>query len=156
MKLPEPDERLNNTPQLVCCLGLLKVAHPPDTKLEPIALKWMQVVEKDTEEQERLHGIATDVIRAFKREEIKDAKVVAEVACLAPVLDKEMFHDLLREFYSGIDASGLLNFQQLEGLAQLIQCADQGHLSADDLVKILELLSTRLMDTHQQSSQHMH
>ncbi|KAK3821637.1 MAG: WD40-repeat-containing domain protein [Benniella sp.] len=156
MKLPELDERLNNTPQLVCCLGLLKVAHSPDTKLEPTALKWMQAVEKDTEEQERLHGIATDLIRAFKREEIKDAKVVSEVACLAPVLDKEMFHDLLREFYSGVDASGLLNFQQLEGLAQLIQGADQGHLSADDLVKVLELLSTRLMDTHQQSSQHMH
>ncbi|KAF9346793.1 hypothetical protein BGX34_003611, partial [Mortierella sp. NVP85] len=156
MKLPEPDERLNNTPQLVCCLGLLKVAHSPDIKLGPAALKWTQVVEKDTEEQERLHGIVADVIRAFKREEIKDAKVVAEVACLAPVLDKEMFHDLLRGFYSGIDASRLLDFQQLEGLAQLIQGADQGHLSADDLVKILGLLSTRLMDTHQQSSQHMY
>jgi len=156
MKLPEPDERLNNTPQLVCCLGLLKVAHSPGIKFEPTALEWMQAVEKDTEEQERLHGIAIDVIRAFKREEIKDAKVIAEVACLAPVLDREMFHDLLRELYSGIDASRLLNFQQLEGLAQLIQGADQGHLDADDLIKILELLSTRLMDTHQQSSQHMH
>jgi hypothetical protein len=156
MKFPEPDQRLNNTPQLVCCLGLLKVALLPGTKLEPTALKWMQVVEKDTVERERLHGIATDVIRAFKQEAIKDAKAVAEVVCLAPILDKEAFHDLLREFYSGIDASGLLDFQQLEGLAQLIQGADQGYLSADDLVKILELLSTRLMNTHQQSSQHMH
>jgi len=156
VKLPEPDERLDNTPQLVCCLGLLKVAQNPHTKLEPIALKWTQAVEKDTDEQERLHGIATDLIRAFKREEIKDAKVVAEVVCLAPILDKDAFHDLLREFYSGIDRSGLLDFQQLEGLAQLIQGADQGYLSADDLAKILGLFSTRLMDTHQQSSQHMH
>jgi len=156
MKLPGPDERLNNTPQLVCCLGLLKVAQSTGTGLEPAVLKWVQTTEKDTEEQERLHGMATDVIRAFKREEIKDAKVVAEVVCLAPILDKDAFHDLLREFYSGIDASGLLNFQQLEGLAQLIQGADQGYLSADDLVKILERLSTRLMDTHQQSLQHIH
>jgi len=156
MKLPGPDERLNNTPQLVCCLGLLKVAQSTDTELEPPVLKWVQTTEKDTEEQERLHGIATDVIRAFKREEIKDAKVVAEVVCLAPIIDKDTFHDLLREFYSGIDASGLLNFQQLEGLAQLIQGADHGYLSADDLVKIFELLSTRLMETHQQSSQHIH
>ncbi|KAF9358566.1 hypothetical protein BGX34_008876 [Mortierella sp. NVP85] len=155
-KLPEPDERLINTPQLVCCLGLLKMAHSPDTKLQSAALKWMKVIEKDTDEQERLHGIATDVIRAFKREEIKDAKVVAEVVCLAPVLDKDTFHDLLRGFYSGIDHSGLLSFQELEGLARLIQGADHGHLSADDLVKILELLSTRLMDTHQQSSEHMY
>jgi len=156
VKLPGPDERLDNTSQLVCCLSLLKVAQSPDAKLEPAALKWTQAVEKDTNEQERLHGIATDVIRAFKREEIKDAKVVAEVVCLAPVLDKETFHDLLGEFYSGVEHSGLLKFQQLEGLARLIQSADQGHLSSDDLVKILGLLSTRLMDTHQQSSQHLY
>ncbi|KAF9351684.1 hypothetical protein BGX34_000420, partial [Mortierella sp. NVP85] len=156
VKLPGPDERLIDTPQLVCCLSLLKLAHSTDTKLKPIALKWVQTTEKDADEQERLHDIAADVIRAFKREEIKDAKVVAEVACLAPVLDKDAFHDLLREFYSGIDHSGLLNFQKLEGLAQLIQGADQGHLGADDLVKILGILSARLIDTYQQSSQHMY
>jgi hypothetical protein len=156
MKLPEPDERLINTPQLVCCLGLLKAAHSPGTKLEPTALKWTQVVEKDANEQERLQGIAADVIRAFKQEAIKDAKVVAEVVCLAPVLEKEVFHDLLGEFYSGVNRSGLLKFQQLEGLAQLIQGARPGHLTSEDLVKILGLLGTRLMGTHQQSSQHMH
>ncbi|KAK3821774.1 MAG: hypothetical protein J3Q66DRAFT_438547 [Benniella sp.] len=156
VKLPGPDERLDNTPQLVCCLALLKVAQSADIKLEPTALIWTQAVEKDKDEQERLYGIATDVIRAFKREEIKDAKVVAEVVRLAPILDKNMFHDLLGEFYSGIDNSGLLKFQQLEGLAQLIQGADHGYLSSDDLVKILGLLSARLMDTHQQSSQHMY
>ncbi|KAF9358770.1 hypothetical protein BGX34_008775 [Mortierella sp. NVP85] len=156
VKLPGLDERLDNTPQLVYCLSLLKVAQSSDTKLESTALKWTQVVEKDTHEKERLHGIATDVIRAFKKEKIKDAKVVAEVVRLAPVLDKETFHDLLAEFYSGVDQSGLLKFQQLEGLAQLIQGANPGHLSSDDLVKILELLSARLMDTHQQSSQHMY
>jgi len=110
----------------------------------------------DADEQERLHTMATEIIRAFKRDEIKDAKIVAEVVCLAPVLNKDAFNDLLREFYSGIDNSGLLNCHQVEGLAQLIQGADPGHLSADDLVKILGLLSTRLRDTHQQSTQHIH
>jgi hypothetical protein len=33
MKLPGPDERLNNIPQLVCCLGLLKATQSPDTEL---------------------------------------------------------------------------------------------------------------------------
>ena len=154
--LPEPDQRLDNTQQLVCCLGLLKAAQSLDIRFKPIALKWLQTVQKDTEEKERLNGMALDVIRAFKREEIKDAKVVAEVVRLASILDKNTFHDLLGEFYSGVDSSGLLKFQQLEGLAQLIQGADQGHLSSDDLVKILRLLSARLMDTHQQSSQHMY
>ncbi|KAF9347035.1 hypothetical protein BGX34_003445, partial [Mortierella sp. NVP85] len=155
-KLPDPDQRLNNTQQLVCCLSLLKAAQSPDIIFKPIAIEWLQTVQKDTEEKERLHGMALDIIRAFKMEKIKDTKAVAEVVCLAPVLDKEMFNDLLEEFYSAVDHSGLLKFQQLEGLAQLIQGADHGHLSADDLVKILGLLSSRLMDTHQQSSQHMY
>ena len=156
MKLPEPDERLVNTPQLVCCLSLLRAAQSPDTELEPTAAKWIQTIEKDVEEQERLKGLSTDVIRAFKREEIKDAKVVAEVVCLAPILDKDLFRELLKLFYSGIEASPLLDFQQLEGIARLIQGADPGYLSSDNLVKILELLSTRLMNTHQHSPENMH
>ena len=155
LKFPEPDERLNNTVQLVCCLGLLQDTRSPDEILDPIARKWLQEVMKDADEQERLHTTAKELIRVFKRDEIKDAKVVAEVVFLAPVLNKDAFHDLLREFYSGIDHSGLLNYHQLEGLAQLIQGANLGHLGADDLVKILGLLSTRLRDTHHQSTDNM-
>jgi len=155
-KLPKADERLNNTPQLACCLGLLQTSHSPDEILETAAESWLETIEKETDEQDRLRTMATEVIRVFKRDELKDAKTVAEVVCLAPALDKDTFHELLAEFYSGIDHSGLLKFQLLEGLAQLIQGAEPGHLGADDLVKILELISNRLRDTHQQSTQHMH
>ena len=155
-KLPEADERLVDTPQLVHCLGLLQDSRSIDDIIEPAARKWLQAVVKDTDEQERLKTMSTEVIRAFKRDEIKDAGVVNEVVCLAPVLNKDVFADLLSEFYKGIDHSGLLRAHQLEGLAQLIQGADPGHLNADDLVKILELLSNRLRDTYQQSSNNMH
>ncbi|KAF9348605.1 hypothetical protein BGX34_002385, partial [Mortierella sp. NVP85] len=154
-KFPESGERLNNTLQLVCCLDLLQDSHSPDEILDLAAHKWLQEMMKDADEQERLRTTAKELIRAFKRDEIKDAKVVAEVVSLAPVLDKDAFHDLLRELYSGIDHSGLLNYHQLEGLAQLIQGANLGHLGADDLVKILGLLSTRLRDTHHQSTDNM-
>ncbi|KAG0220135.1 hypothetical protein BGX31_011074, partial [Mortierella sp. GBA43] len=154
-KLPQSDERLNNTPQLVCCLSLLQASHSSDDILEPEAQKWLVSVKKDSDEQERLHALSTEVIRAFMKDELKDGKAVAEVVCLSPILTKDAFHDLLREFYSGIDHSGLLNFHPLEGIAQLIQGADSGHLNADDLIKILELLSVRLRDTNKQSPQHM-
>ncbi|KAG0217474.1 hypothetical protein BGX31_000239 [Mortierella sp. GBA43] len=154
--LPEPDERLNSTPQLACCLTLLQMSTSPGTVIDPTAQKWLQAIVKDTDEQERLNGMATEVIRAFKRDELKDAKAVTEVVALAPVLSKDSFHDLLSEFYSGIDHSGLLNFYQLEGLGLMIQGADPGHLGADDLVKILQLVSTRLMGTHHQSAEHIH
>jgi len=155
-KLPEADERLNNTPQLAFCLSLLQINWLTDEQLEPTIYNWLQTTEKDTDEQQRLRTMATEVIRVFKRDELKDVKAVAEVVSLAPVLDKDAFHGLLGDFYSGIDHSGLLSFHQLEGLAQLIHGADPGHLSADDLVKILGLLSNRLKGTHQQSTQHMH
>ncbi|KAG0214888.1 hypothetical protein BGX31_000975, partial [Mortierella sp. GBA43] len=154
-KLPQTDERLSSTPQLACCLGLLKDSHSLDDVLEPTARDWLQVVENDEDEQERLKILSMDVIRTYKKEEIKDAKAVAEVVYLAPVLEKDAFRDLLMEFYNGIDHSGLLDFHQLEGLDQMIQGAGPGYLHADDLVKILGLLTTRLQNTHQQSPQHM-
>ncbi|KAG0215397.1 hypothetical protein BGX31_000857, partial [Mortierella sp. GBA43] len=156
LKLPEPDERLINTPQLACCLGLLQASHSPESILDPTARRWLQTVVNDADEKERLYSLATEVIRAFKRDEIKDAKAIAEVVCLAPVLNRDSFHDLLREFYTGIEHCSLLNFHLLEGLAQLIQGASPGYLEADDLVRILRLLSTRLMETHQQSVRHMY
>jgi len=155
-KLPEPDERLINTPQLVYCLALLNDSHELDDILEPVARNWLQIVENDEDEHERLKLLALDVVRTFKKEEIKDAKAVAEVVCLAPVIDRDIFRDLLKSFYDGIDHSGLLDIYQLQGLAQLIQGADTGYLEADDLVKILGLLTTRLKETHQQSPQHIY
>jgi len=155
-KLPHPDERLSSTPQPASCLELLEIPSSADKHLEPTVLKWLQQTEKNTDEQEHLHIMATEVIRAFKNNEIKDAKIVAEVVSLAPVLDKDAFQDQLSGFYSGFDHCRLLDFHQLEGFARLIQGADTGYLSADDLVKILELPSNRLKDTHQQSTQHMH
>jgi len=154
-KLPEPDERLHSTPQLVCCLSLLQAARLPNVTLESAADKWLQVIKDDTEEQRRLHVMVKELIRAYKRDEIKDTKIITEVLYLAPVLDKDAYQDLLREFYTGIDHSGLLNVHQLEGIAQLIQGGGPGYLDADDLVKILGLLSDRLRGTHQQSTQHL-
>ncbi|KAG0221405.1 hypothetical protein BGX31_009919 [Mortierella sp. GBA43] len=155
-KLPESDERLTSTPQLACCLSLIQATFTPDDILDSPTKTWLKIVEKDTDEQERLKSMAVEVLRVFKRDELKDAKAVAEVVYLGPILNKDPFQDLLREFYSGINNSGLLNVHHLEGIAQLIQSAGPGYLDADDLVKILGLLSTRLKDTHHQSAHHMH
>ncbi|KAG0220037.1 hypothetical protein BGX31_011102 [Mortierella sp. GBA43] len=155
-KLLEADERPINTPQLAGCLSLLLNFHSSGDVLDPAAQKWLRSIEIDTDEQDRLKVMAADVIRAFKRDELKDAKAVAEVVCLAPVLDRDSFRDLLNSFYTGIEQAGLLEYHQLEGLAQLIQGASQDYLDADDLVRILGLLSNRLRETHQQSPNHVY
>ncbi|KAK3806991.1 MAG: hypothetical protein J3Q66DRAFT_418720 [Benniella sp.] len=156
IKLPKADERLNTTPQLAACLSLLKNSKLLEEMLDPVSQKWLQALKKDTDEQERLKALVTDVIRAFQREEIKNDKAVAEVLCLAPVLEKSDFQHLLRELCKGFDQSILLDEYQLDGIARMIHYAEPGYLDADDLVKILGLLSTRLRSTHNQSSHHMY
>ncbi|KAK3819959.1 MAG: hypothetical protein J3Q66DRAFT_439048 [Benniella sp.] len=153
---PEPDSRLNDTLQLACCLKLLQSSYEPDDILDPVARNWLLLYKNEQDERDRLKALATNVIRAFKRDEFKDSKAVTEVVYLAPVLENDDFRYLLKEFYSGIDQSGLLDVHQLEGLAHLIQGADPGYLDSDDLVKVLSLLSTRLKDTHQQSTNHLY
>jgi hypothetical protein len=153
---PEPDARLADTPQLACCLGLLDLTREIDDILDPATRTWLQLIKNEPEEQDRLKTLATDVVRAFKRDEIKDAKAVIEVVYLAPVLEKDDFRYLLKEFHSGIEQSTLLDIHQLEGFAQLIQGADKTYLDADDLVKVLQLLSTRLRGTHQQSTKRIY
>jgi hypothetical protein len=77
-KLPQPDERPSRTPPPVCCLGLLEAFHSPDHILETNAHKWLQVIEKDADELERLHDLSKDVIRALRRDELKDAEAIAK------------------------------------------------------------------------------
>ena len=153
---PEPDSGLNDTPQLACCLGLLHGSYELDEILDPATRTWLQTTKNEPDEIERLETLATDVLRAFKRDEFKDAKSVTEVVYLAPVLDKDDFRYLFKEFYSGIDQSDLLDVHQLEGIAQLVQGARPDYLDTDDLVKVLKLLSTRLKDTHWQSTDHIY
>ncbi|KAK3823311.1 MAG: hypothetical protein J3Q66DRAFT_437695 [Benniella sp.] len=151
-KPPEADQALSDIPQLYCCLSLLQEAISPDNVTDPMARRWLRDTTNNEEEQERLRTLATEVVRAYMRDELKDSKVVAEVLYLAPILENKAFQDLLREFTNEMDKSRLLNVTQLQGLAQLIQSAKPGQFTADDLNEILTLLSKRLQETHVQSS----
>ncbi|KAF9942317.1 hypothetical protein BGZ65_005101, partial [Modicella reniformis] len=107
--LPESDERLNNTPQLARCLSLLLASFSLDEIQDSSIRSWLQDIEKDTDEQERLASLATAVIREFINDELKDTKAVAEVVTLAPVLKRADFRSLLRLFYDGINQSNMLD-----------------------------------------------
>ncbi|KAF9353919.1 hypothetical protein BGX34_011296 [Mortierella sp. NVP85] len=98
-KLPGSDERLTNTPQLAYCLYLLNAHRSSDVTLDPAAHNWLNTIEGDMDEQDRLKTMAIEVIKAFKRDELKDAKTVAEVVYLAPALDKDSFQSLLSLFF---------------------------------------------------------
>ncbi|KAG0245101.1 hypothetical protein BGX31_007945 [Mortierella sp. GBA43] len=153
---PGAGERPNDTDQLACCLGLMQASISSEDILNPAVRKWFQITIADPGEQERLKVIATDVIRACNRGELMDAKTLAEVVNLSPVLDKDDFRHLLREFRLGVSHSRSLDVHQLQGLAQLIQGANHDYLKADDLIKILQLLTTHMKDTHQQSAKQIY
>ncbi|KAF9945851.1 hypothetical protein BGZ72_000918 [Mortierella alpina] len=152
--LPGPDERLTSTRQLALCLALLQETALPLHSLDASTRAWLTAIEKNQDEKERLRTLAIDMIRALVRDEVKDIKAINEVVCLAPVLDRVDLRAVLSLLVKMISDSPLLNVQALEGLAHMIQAAP-GYIEADDLVKILNLLSTRLQETFQQSPQHI-
>jgi len=154
--LPNADERLDSTPQLAYCMGLLQAQYSSDDSLDTTTRNWLQDTMNNTDEYERLGDLTTSVIREFKRDEIKDAMTIAEALYLVPVLERDASRDLIRDFFTRIDQSDLLDVHQLEGLAQLIQSVKAAYLDADDLVKILELLSMRLSGTHGQSPHYIY
>ncbi|KAI8347581.1 hypothetical protein B0O80DRAFT_430214 [Mortierella sp. GBAus27b] len=155
-KFPDADERVTSTPQLGYLLTLLQFAGLPEEFSDKIAKEWVERTAKDNDEKERLKTMAVELVRMFTRDELKDNKAVSEVLYLAPGLEKSEFRFLLNLFHEGIRQSGLLDYHQLEGLAQLMRYAGTDYLEADDLVKILKHLSTRLIDTHQQSDNHVY
>ncbi|KAI1296169.1 hypothetical protein EDD11_007532 [Mortierella claussenii] len=100
--------------------------------------------------------MATDLLREFTRDELKDAKATAEVVCVAPVLDRDEFRILLKLFVDNLNSPGLLDTHALEGLDEVVKSAPPGGIDSDDLVKILQHLNVCLQSTHMQSLDHMY
>ncbi|KAF9926077.1 hypothetical protein BGZ67_008278 [Mortierella alpina] len=144
--------------------GQVLVASVPDSifpeDVGPPSLPWTfpapDEVAKNADEKARLETLATDLIRAFTRDEIKDKKVVSEILCLVPVLGEDDYRFLLSQFTKTIDDSPILDLGALRGLAQLVKSASVGHLHPQNLVVvILGLVSSRLWETHKQSPNHI-
>ncbi|KAF9096449.1 hypothetical protein BGX27_001128 [Mortierella sp. AM989] len=155
-KLPKPDERLDTTHQLVYCLGLLKNPPSSDDPHRDSVLQWVKATLVNEDEQERLNTLTTNLVRVFIRDEIKGPTAIAEVACIAPFLKRADFQSLLELFIGSIEKSTLLNVHSLDGLAKLVHGANDGYLEAADLVKILEVLNTRLQTTHKQTQDYIY
>lgn len=149
--LPQPGERLYDTHQLAYCLGMLQTWQSVPSKVtDPAVRTWLHTIEKDDDEKERLTTMATNLVNAFTCSDLKDFKTVSEIAHLVPVLERDSFRHVFQRVYDGIEQSNTLNVHQLWGLAQLIENVPPNYIVADDLVKILELLSTRLRDVPRQ------
>ncbi|KAF8952758.1 hypothetical protein BGZ46_003380, partial [Entomortierella lignicola] len=148
--LPEIGGRITSSQQLVYCLGLLTAI---TEELEPNEQNWVQKIKENEGEKERLNDMANDMIRAFVRDELKDDNEVDEVVWLAPVLSQGCFRNLLQILVDGIKGSTLLKVSMVNGLVHMMRNSGSRTFNTDDLVKILDLLSSRLENTHDQSNQ---
>ncbi|KAF9945034.1 hypothetical protein BGZ70_004117, partial [Mortierella alpina] len=158
-KLPACDARISSTPQLVYCLKLLSnikssshAATTMDETLDEVERCWLQTMAEDPDEQTRLRLLAGKLIVEFLDDDMKETDAVVEIVSLAPVLTQTNYRKLLDHFIVSLDQAKLLDFGLLDGLAQLIQNAQDGHLLPSDLVSILGALSIRLQGIHQQRS----
>ncbi|KAF9345531.1 hypothetical protein BGX26_003021, partial [Mortierella sp. AD094] len=154
LALPELGGRITSTSQLAYCLSLSNRSLVSKEALDKTECDWLQAMDNDPDERDRLQTLTTDVIRAFVRDELKKPDAVAEIASLAAVLEQHDFRKLLGVFVDSIEKSLLLEIHLLDGLACLMKNAPQGDFDTDDLVKILELLGMRLKGAHQQSTHH--
>ncbi|KAG0374856.1 hypothetical protein BGX24_009840 [Mortierella sp. AD032] len=99
-------------------------------------------------------SLARKLVAEFVKEPTKNSTFINEIAVIAPVLQEEDYHILLRCFLKEFDQSPTLGLELIQGLVHLVQSASPGFLDCNDLVKTLASLGTSLQGTHQQSSLH--
>ncbi|KAF9083601.1 hypothetical protein BGX23_011295, partial [Mortierella sp. AD031] len=109
---------------------------------------------QDEEEKTRIRWLITRVVEEFAADSLKSSRTIAEVVLLGPALDREYHRKLLNCLIAEFENAKLLDLDLLQGLIEMVQSAPSDYILADDLVKVLRVLRTRLQDTHQQSPEH--
>jgi len=110
-------------------------------------------VPKSNPAYQDLQELALAVIEAFAREQVKTQKLINEVMVLAASEHEEIIRALLEQFIQPIRDRVLLDANLLEGLAEVLRHSNPALLNADDLSKILDVISEKLDNLHQQGSE---
>ncbi|OAQ22518.1 hypothetical protein K457DRAFT_25987, partial [Linnemannia elongata AG-77] len=130
INLPEFGSRIDTTPQLALCIGLLPKGcdlisqgdHPSQFLSSGNAAKiaWIKAMKQDLVEQERLRWLGARMVDEFAKDASKDSIEIAEMVLIGPVLDNEHFHRLLSCTITAFDQAVLLDVDLLQGLVQLV------------------------------------
>ncbi|KAG0325179.1 hypothetical protein BGZ99_000956 [Dissophora globulifera] len=150
---PGPDEPLQTTHQLACCLSLLKDS-VQENELTAETIEWRRRILSNLSERNRLMTLSVQIVKTFADDPLKDATTVDEVVQLAPVLDKEHSRSLITILIDTLNQSEMLHLHSLEGLAKAIQEAAPGSIDSNDLVAILRSLHKKLRLVHSESVEH--
>ncbi|KAG0268735.1 hypothetical protein BGZ95_002326, partial [Linnemannia exigua] len=161
--LPKPYARIEQTTQLVYCNSLLAMTQqsslasdadePQAIQFDGSRQQWLHLIEPV--EQDHLRWLVEKLVRAFIEDEFKASASIAEVVILGPILDREKYRALLSCFISQFEETKLLDVGLLQGLVQLTECALEGYLVDDDLVRIATVLFRELSVTHNGNNDHV-
>ncbi|KAF9902631.1 hypothetical protein EC991_004727 [Linnemannia zychae] len=159
--LPEPGFRFTSTPQLSFAHQLLSryqssaaltsgsSANSTVEELSEQEKAWLVALEKDSEKQECIRGLTSQLVTEFLASPRKDEVAIAEIVLLGPVLERKDHRRVLSYLAGQLEREPLLDLELLQGLIQLLQEASPGYLIDDDLIRILQVLRKRLKDTYQ-------
>ncbi|KAF9278919.1 hypothetical protein BGZ88_000279, partial [Linnemannia elongata] len=103
--LPEFGARIDSTPQLALCIGLLPKGSDPINQEEHFSqvlssgtaaqLAWIKSMKQDPVEQKRLRWLGAHMVDEFAKDASKDSTEIAEMVLIGPVLDNEHYRRLL-------------------------------------------------------------
>ncbi|KAF9278966.1 hypothetical protein BGZ68_008216, partial [Mortierella alpina] len=133
IKLQNPGDRIDTTPQLVLCASLLQQFASKDIPADKEHREWINDIRQNQAEQDHIRWLLTRMVDEFAKDAVKGSSAVQEVVLLGPVLDCEHYRSLLSCFITKFDQTVILDVALLRGLVQLVQCASAGYLVEDDL-----------------------
>ena len=138
--LPEVNQPLISTSQLVYCLKILSQS---EDMLPEEAQEWRKKTLDNVQETERLNNLARNVVRAFERDELKDANAVAEVISLGPFLSGSDVRFLLTHFIHELENSDLFNVDSLDWIARMMKSMAPSSPHEIDLAITLSSINKR-------------
>ncbi|KAH3742964.1 NB-ARC domain protein [Pelomyxa schiedti] len=97
-----------------------------------------------------LRRLAIEIVGQFGNAPVKTKAMVDDVVSLSRVEDREVVQVLLDVFVSQIDHDPLLQVYMLEGLACILSEALTEFIPADQIVKTLNVITSKLKDLHAQ------
>jgi WD40 repeat protein len=160
-RLPQPGARLV-TPQLVYCNHLLRTCQSPSSTSSIISTlnsaqqASVNAILQDKEERTRIRWLTTRVVEEFMASSVKSPSQIAEVIRLGPFLDQEYHRQLLNCLVLQLETPTLFNTDILQGLVELVECAQTDYLLPGAFVRILALLLNRLQNSHSPSQSTNH
>ncbi|KAK3844630.1 MAG: hypothetical protein J3R72DRAFT_419160 [Linnemannia gamsii] len=156
-KLPIPGDRYGSTAQLAFCNDLLRrhfettaTSATTAKSLSPVQQALVQPFLQNAEVPSHVLRLIRKVVDEFIASP-KSAESILEVVLLGPGLDRDDYRRLLNSLITEFEGATWLSTEQLQGMVHMVECAGSFYLVADDLVRILAILRTRLKNTHQQS-----